>query len=244
MDGEFQQVVLRDPNALGMYSLWFTNPVSFVSGNYGFMGTLEYSSFFHEMGHNFTLNSPANYYYGWKIDGNANAIYSETMANIFAHATAYEILNNTEKYGIDPIVALEIQNSALASFAVTRQGFENYIAKGMQFHSWNNPRTPEDETFDSFMTLVYMFCRHAEESNLGYRVPVQRMMRVLQKFNPDWLALYSPKSNSPQAESFRATLMVAAMSYAFNTDLREEFRNLNFPINDDYYTSILAMVEE
>jgi hypothetical protein len=242
IDGKFQQVVLRDPQAEGMYSLWFTSPVSFASGNYGFMGTPQYSSFFHEMGHNFTLNSPAHYYYGGKIDGSANAIYSETMANIFAHTTAYEILNHAEEYGIDPILALDIQNSAASSIGVTRQGFENYIAGGMQFHSWNNPNTQQDETFDTFMTLAYMFCLHAEDGDNGYRIPAQRMMRVLQKINPDWLSLYSPNANSPQAESFRAALMAAAMSYGFNTDLREEFRNHNFPINDDYYTSILSVM--
>ncbi|MEZ0396883.1 MAG: hypothetical protein ABWK53_10715 [Anaerolineales bacterium] len=244
VDGNFQQVVLRDPRAGGMYSLWFTSPVSFASGDYGFTGSIEYSSFFHEMGHNFTLNTPSHYYYGGKIDGSANAIYSETMANIFAHTTAFEILNHAERYGIDPILALDIQNSAIASIVVTRRGYENYLAGGMQFHSWNNPNTPEDETFNTFMTLAYTFCLHAEDSGVGYRVPAQRMMRVLQRFNPDWLARYSPRYNSDQAESFRATLMVAAMSYGFQTDLRDEFRNLNFPIDDDYYTSILETMED
>ncbi|MFN2303071.1 MAG: hypothetical protein ACK2TV_04995 [Anaerolineales bacterium] len=244
LDGDFQQVVLRDPQAGGMYSLWFTSPVSFASADYGFTGTPQYSSFFHEMGHNFTLNSPSHYYYGGKIDGNANAIYSETMANIFAQTTAYEILNHVEEYGIDAIIALDIQNSAVSSFSVTRQGFENYIAGGTQFHSWNNPDTQEDETFDTFMTLAYMFCLHADESENGYRISAQRMMRVLQKFNPDWLSLYSPRANSTEAESFRATLMVAAMSYGFNTDLREDFRNLGFPVNDDSYTSILGVMED
>jgi hypothetical protein len=242
-DGNFQQVVLRDPQAGGMYSLWFTSPVSFASGDYGFTRTPEYSSFFHEMGHNFTLNSPAQYYYGGRIDGNANAIYSETMANIFAHTTAYEILTRAEEYGIDPIVTVAIKNSAVSSFMVTRNGFEQYVLQGMPFASWNNPNTSDDETFNTFMTLAYIFCRHAEE-NANYLIPAKRMMAILQKFNPEWLSLYSPRLNSPEAESFRATLMVAAMSYGFDSDLREEFRNLNFPINDEYYAMILDAIGE
>jgi hypothetical protein len=94
------------------------------------------------------------------------------------------------------------------------------------------------------MTLAYVFCLHAEESDDGYRIPAQRMMRLLQKFNPAWQSLYGPHTNSLQAESFRATLMVAAMSYGFTTDLREEFRNLNFPVSDDYYTSIMDEMED
>lgn len=81
IDGGFQQCVLRDTNFGGMYSIWYSSPVAFGSGDYGFQGTPQYSSFFHEMGHNFTLNFPATYYYGGKIDGNANAIYSETLAD-------------------------------------------------------------------------------------------------------------------------------------------------------------------
>ncbi|MBN1438443.1 MAG: hypothetical protein JW929_03455 [Anaerolineales bacterium] len=245
VDGRFQQVVLRDPYAGGgMYSLWFTSPVALTSGDYGFTATPQYSSFFHEMGHNFTLNSPADYHYGGKIDGNANAIFSETMANIFAHATAFEILNHTGEYGIDPILALDIQNSAVSSIDVTRWGFYNYLARGKQFHSWDYPNTQPDDTVETFLTLAYVFCLHAEESDGGYRIPAQRMMRLLQKFNPAWQSLYSPHANSLQAESFRATLMVAAMSYGFAADLREEFRNLNFPVSDDYYASIMDAMED
>ena len=90
VDGGFGQRVLRDPAAGGMYSIWYSSPVAFGSADYGFQGTPGYSSFFHEMGHNVTLNFPTAYYYGGKIDGNANAIYSETLAQIFQHATAYE----------------------------------------------------------------------------------------------------------------------------------------------------------
>ena len=77
-------------------------PITIINdGNfsdYGFQGTIEWSSFMHEMGHNFTLNSPADYYYGGKIDGNANAIFSESLAQIFQHATAFEIINNYSDY--------------------------------------------------------------------------------------------------------------------------------------------------
>ena len=100
-DGAFRQVVLQDPDiAGGMYSLWFTTPVSFAATCASMGGTAELPSMFHEMGHNVTLNFPADYHYGGKIDGDANAIYSETMAQIFAHAALYEIINNSDSYGL------------------------------------------------------------------------------------------------------------------------------------------------
>ena len=61
VDGGFRQCVLRDPAAGGMYSIWYSSPVAFGSADYAFQGTPGYSSFFHEMGHNVTLNFPAGY---------------------------------------------------------------------------------------------------------------------------------------------------------------------------------------
>jgi hypothetical protein len=238
----FEQVVLRDPGFSGMYSMWFTNPPSFASGNYGFQGSLQYSSFFHEMGHNFTLNSPAGYYYGGKIDGNANAIYSESMANIYAHTTAYDILNHPTHYGFDYGLSLEIEQSAVASVKTMRNAYENYISTGKEFHSWNDPATPTDETFGTFMTIAYKFCVHAEDSGQGYRIPLKKMVALLQKFNTDWQSRYDQNHNTPEADTFRATLMVAAMSYAFSTDLRAEFRDLNFPISDAIYDELIGVM--
>lgn len=238
----FNQVVLRDASFGGMYSLWFTNPPSFISGNYGFQETIQYSSFFHEMGHNFSLNSPANYYYGGRIDGNANAIFSESMANIFAHATAYQILNNPAAYGLDNDLALEIEQSAAGSIMVIRNAYENYLATGKVFHSWNDPNTPQDETFDTFMTIAFKFCAHAEDAGQGYRTSLKRMMALLQHFNEDWKNSYAQNNDTPEAEAFRATLMVAALSHAFGADLRTEFEDLNFPINDAIYDDLMSSV--
>jgi len=244
VNNSFNQVLLRDPTAGGMYSLWFTNPVSFASGDYGFHGTLEYSSFFHEMGHNMTLNSPADYYYGGKIDGCANAIFSESMAQIFQHATAYEILNSYEKYGLSDDLMAEIKQSAISSIQVLRNAYEGYLRSGMNFRSWNDPSTTEDDTFGTFMTIAYKFCAHAEQAEQGYRTPVKRMMKLLQSFDATLEEQYDQHNNTAQADGFRATLMVTALSYAFSTDLRAEFRNLNFPINDVVYDALYTKVSE
>lgn len=242
-DGRFEQVVLRDPTFdEGMYSLWYTSPASFGVGDYGFQGIIQYSSFFHEMGHNYTLNSPANYYYGGKTDGNANAIFSETMANIFAHATAYEIVNNYETYGISDDLAVDLKQSANSSIKVVRNAYESYLSSGMNFCSWNDPTTPEDETFNTFMTIVHQFCAHAEEAGQGYRTSVKRMMHFLQLFDEDLSRRYDQHNDAPEADTFRATFMVTALSYAFSIDLRTEFRDLNFPISDEVYKELYSLV--
>jgi hypothetical protein len=242
--GGFKQVVLRDPDAGGMYSLWFTSPVSFGAGDYAFGGTIQYSSFMHEMGHNFTLNSPADYYYGGKIDGCANAIYSESMAQIFQHAAAYEIINNAEFYGLSEDLVCDIKYSAISSIQLVRNTYEEYVDGGAHFYSWNNPSTPADETFGTFMTIAYKFFEQAENSGKGYRMPLKRMMKLLQLFNVDLMNRYDRLHNKPAADAFRSTLMVAALSYGFSTDLRPDFEALNFPIDDATYSELIAAAPE
>lgn len=66
--GSFEQVLLRDPKARGMYSVWYTDPICFGVADYGFSGSIQWSSFFHEMGHNVTLNSPADFHWGFRQD--------------------------------------------------------------------------------------------------------------------------------------------------------------------------------
>lgn len=251
--GAFNQVLLRNPNAGGMSSLWFTRPVSFQSGDYGIGSSIQWSSFFHEMGHNVTLNMPAEYFYGGKSDGPANCIFSETMAQIYQHASAYEILNSRlgedNEYGIPADLALEIECSATSAIGVMRNFYQQYISEGMNFCSWNDTSTPEDETLPTFMTLAYRFCLHAEANieevytEAGYRIPLQRMSALLQLWDAELHALWNQWQDDPQADIFRSTLMITAMSYGFNQDLRSEFISLNFPIDDVMYEELLNRME-
>lgn len=242
IDGGFQQCVLRDTNFGGMYSIWYSSPVAFGSGDYGFQGTPQYSSFFHEMGHNFTLNFPAAYIYGERIGGNANAIYSETLAQIFQHATAYELLNHAEQYGLPADLVFDIHQSAHSSISFLRTSYEHYLSSGTNFFSWNDPATPTDGTLDTFMTIAYKFCAHAETAGQGYAIPTRRLMRLLEVFNEDLWQQYDPQTDTPAANEFRATLLVTALSYAFQSDLRSEFRSLQFPISDATYDQLMSLV--
>ncbi len=233
IDGGFNQVVLLDPGlAGGMYSLWYTNPVAFGAGPTAFSGLLPYSSFFHEMGHNVTLNTPAIFYYGGKIDGPANAIYSETMAQIVAHVTAYGIVNQGTMLGLSCDLVFDIRQDALQTASFIRQQFDTYVNTSMPFASWNVPATPTDETFGTFMTLAYIFLNHAQARGAGFSVPLRRMMALLQNTANVSLILSVRTTNSPAADSIRATLMVAAISYAFEEDLSSEFQALNFPVDN------------
>lgn len=248
INGKFQQVMLRDSAVGGAYAIWYSSPVAFGVGDAYLIEPIGYSSLFHEMGHNFTLNTPATYYYGGKIDGVANAIYSEVMAQIFQHATGYELINNYKMYGLSDDLMFNIRSDVISSIEWVRSSYNHYVSTGKKFTSWNNPNTPADETFDTFMTIAYKFMEQAENMGQGYKNPVKRMMGMLQGFSSNWEQRYSPLSNTAAADTFRATLMVAAVSFGFGKDLRNDFRNLNFPISDLVYNelnnSVTSIYEE
>lgn len=240
-EGGFRQVLLRDERSNGMYSLWYTHPVAFVSGDYGFRDSIQYSSFFHEMAHNYVLNTPSVYSYGKKIDGNANAIITEATAQIFQHATAVELINNYEEYGLSGDLVFELKQNAISTMLLVRNAYEEYIDSGMDFCSWNKPGTANDETLNTFMVIAYKFFTYAE--NKGYKTAVKRMIKFLQIFDADIKRRYAPDEDSEQADTFRSTFMIAALSYAFSSDLRQEFKRIKFPVDDKIYEELRARLE-
>jgi len=231
-NGEFRQVALSHKGFPGMYSLWFTTPVAFGVGGDSLRGAIPYSMFIHEMGHNFTLNCPARFCFGGKIDGCANAIFSESMAQIFTYATVYELVNNAEAYDLGADVVADIKRDANVTMRVVRASFDTYLKQGRRFRSWNDPGTKEDETLGSFMTVAYKFFEQAEKGIEGYGGPLKRMMALLRTFDDEMLAQYDPGHDTKEAEAYRATMMVAALSHAFGKDLRKDFRELKFPVRD------------
>jgi hypothetical protein len=82
---------------------------------------------------------------------------------------------------------------------------------------------------------------HAEQVQT-YILPLTRTMRLLRTLRQDLLNEYAPTANTSAAATFRATLMVAALSYGFQTDLRAEFRALNFPIDDARFVSLYTSI--
>jgi len=239
VDGGFRQVLLRDPDAGGMYSIWYSAPVAFGVGDCGFSGPLQWSSFLHEMGHNATLNFPAGYHYGGKIDGNANAIFSETMAQVFQHAAIYELLNAPAAMGMSEPLREDIANSGRQSISLLRRFHDDYVAAGKPYASWNDPVTPGDETLGTFGTLGFLFCKHAEDAGKGYMLPCRRLMRLLCLFDEGMRDRYDQAHDTPEASAFRASLFAAGLSWAFDADLRGELRALNFPVDDNVYEELV-----
>jgi hypothetical protein len=230
-----RQVVLKQTQFGGCGSLWFTDPVSFVCHPSYLSNQVDFSSLLHELSHNLTLNSPANYRFGGKTDGPMNAIVSETLANIFQHATIHIILNTEGHFGLSDELCQQLRECGIRSVGVIREAHRKYVADPRQYTTYNDPATPHDDAFNTFMTVAYVFCDLAEKRG-EYRTPLKRMMRLMQTFSPSDHERFQQRAN----ETFRATFLIAALSYSFDTDLRGRFRQLNFPVSDEIYAELLA----
>ena len=233
--GGLGQVVLSQPGFGGACSLWFTKPVCTAANPTYLSDPSGTSSLFHEMGHNITLNSPARYRFGGKTDGPMSTVVSETLAQTMQHATAYELLNQPGQYGLPANITEAIGRSAQEAFGVTSRAYREYVEKSCPYATIQSggPGEP-DRTFGTFMAVAYEFVRMADERR-DFRKPLQRMMALLQTFNERDHRRFQERDS----EAFRGTLMVAALSYGFNTDVRPTFRHLRFPVDDNIYRELI-----
>ena len=241
-NGKFEQYALRDTAFSGAYALWYSRPVTFGIGNGFVQGSdSDFSSMYHEMGHNFTLNFPANFIYGGKIDGPANAFYSEAMAQVFQYAVGYEIINNYQKYGLDDQLLFKFKSLFFNGVSRLRGTYTEYVNEGMRFNTFNTTDARRNrDVFQTFLSVPYKFYEYAEQQGKGYRQPIKRLTQFLSRFNADWQKRYDQFNDTPAGNSFRATLMVAAMSYAFEKDLRADFRAINYPVSDTDFAYLNA----
>jgi hypothetical protein len=238
-NGTFTMTMLKVTDFSGGASFWYTTPMS-MGFSQNVLG--QWFVLFNELGKNTTLNTPTTFPFGGHTDGNASEIYSETLGDIFSYASGYELINHAAFYGIGPDVATDIGNSMLAGAASLRATFDAYLRAGAPFNSWNPYNGGLDPTLGAVTALSWKFIEHAERRGQGFWLPTKRLMTLLQTFNSSMLAMYAPQANTVAAANFRATLMVTAISYAFSEDLRDEFRGLNFPVDDAIYAQLMAFV--
>lgn len=242
--GQFAHMVGSQSSFPGSgMSLWFTQPPSSVFGA-SFLGDkVPWSSILHEMGHAATLNFPRGYRFGGRIDGNANAIYSEAMAQIFQHVTAHELVVRAADFGLSPELVLDVSSDARSTLQWLKSQYDGYVANGMPFATWNDPGTPHDETLPVFSTLAYVFLHEAFLSGSGYREPTRRMAGLLSAFSPMDRVRWDPQNNTVSASVFRSTLMVAAMSFGLNRDMRGRMNALGFPVNALMHEELLVRAQ-
>ncbi len=224
-----RQVVARSEEGYGC-SLWFLEPATVACATKMVGPSPDWSSLFHEMGHNVTLNTPAACHLGGKTDGPMSAIASESLAQILQHATAALLCADAERTGLSPDLRDLIWACALRTTVPLVEGARRYEREGMCFRSRDLPETPTDETLPSFMHLGREFLLLADETG-EIRLATKRLMAAVETWSP----ADTERWQQPENEVFRATFLVAAMSHGVGRDLREHFRARGYPVDDTLY---------
>ena len=154
-EGKFEQYMFWDSLVPGAYALWSTKPAAIGAGDVLTKGGVDYSSLYHEMGHNYTLNSPATFFFGGKTDGRASPFFSESMAQLFQYATGYEVINNYQKYGLDEIMLVKYKANFSDGVARLRGSYQEYVKDGMRFATWSKvPGYSYNDSKDAFLTFL------------------------------------------------------------------------------------------
>lgn len=236
----FRQLIFNGGYNIGGYSLWYTDPPSLAINPDGLKGSVWWGIIGHELAHNYTLNYPGTYHIGGRIDGQANAIYSETMARIIAMSMGHDLINRHDEYGISPELTGLIRNDFVNGFKGMHNDYLKYLDAGKPFNSWNNPGTTVDETYLTFNALSFEFLIRAEQTEHTVAYHAKRMMEFFSHFNASWELRYDRLNQSEEGNIFRSTMMTAAISFALNDDLRDEFRDLGFPVSDDIFNDLIA----
>jgi hypothetical protein len=242
--GSFNQVALHGVTYEGGSSFWYTANPTFGVGD-GFLSATRvgWGTFAHEMGHGFTLNSPATYRMGGRTDGNGSGVLTETLARIFEYVTCSLLANNAAAYGIPDDVAAEIFATEAEKFRGSLKTSAFQIAQGLTKPSgWNDPATSVDETAATFDALTWKFFESTDWDGADYRTATKRLMWFLQHWSPSWNARFDATNGATTASTFRITLMSAAVAYGVGKDLRADFAAWGFPIDITVWNELMATV--
>jgi len=214
----FRQAVLRDPAFGGAYSLWFTTPVSFAASDAYFQPrpatrscSMRWAQLLAERARSVPLR--------WQERRARSAISTRLWRRCSARH-GVRVGQQRARYGL-PAISRRNRGQRARSARIVRSSFDAYVSAGMPFAAWDDQATPATSRSEPSCGGTSV-PRHAEQAK-SYLVPLSRVMRLLRTFNQQMLAQYDPYTDSVAASTFRRTLMVAALSYGFQEDLRAEF---------------------
>jgi len=182
-------------------------------------GTPQFSVFFHEMGHNFTLENPRLTQFLFAGSSNSNWAYFEVLASNVATHVALTLQARRAEWDVQQ----QVLDYLMPIYHVdTTPDLDTYVANGADY-SQLNPSVVYDlmlkgyhaggpETFHRFYTI----------------------------FRP----VYSSLPLAPTSDAEQATFFAAAVSAAAKTDMREQFRTeWGFPIIDAYYDAVYPQLQ-
>ncbi|WP_460024490.1 hypothetical protein [Infirmifilum sp. SLHALR2] len=181
-------------------------------------GSPQWGVYFHEMGHDFLLGG------GSKVaqffSGSKGWVYSEALATALGMYVAKTLEAKQSLFNIPDDILENIKNSVW-HFGQT-PSLNEYLRRGARY---------DDITPDILDEIIDIIC-----TRYGYD--------SLRRFFSLLLPRDAPFTFTLDSDAKQATLFVAAMSAATGADLRREFKQWGFPVDDEFYVAIWSEVNQ
>ena len=174
--------------------------------------------YFHEMGHDFTLegNKPGQFFFG---GANHTFVYVEGLASALGMYAAKMMKVRSSALNISDYVMITLMS--LWHFGST-PNLDAYVKNGAHY---------DEMTPDVLDEMIDVIC-----TKYGYD--------SLYKFYSLFLPRDVPFTFTIDSDVKQATVFVAALSAATGVDLRTQFKEWGFPIDDSFYSRIWNEVNQ
>ena len=209
----------------------FTTPSGLKLGDPAFPGLYSgnprWEVLAHEQGHNFFGGTSAFY----SVLAVPSPFLQESLAVASAFYTYHDIVQNKNTYGIDDISISSLNFDFTNGRMYQQTMFNKYIQEGKNFDA---SQVLTSQALD-FKMITY-----------GETYGWQNFQRLARAFENDMSSRVTFQRDGVSPTE-RSTYVIAALSVAFGKDFRQEFRDLNFPIDDvlfgECYATITSYVE-
>lgn len=151
-----------------------------------------------------------------------------SMAAISSYYSYRNILNNPDTYGIEDLTRESLDVDFLEALEYEEMLYENYVSMGKNFDV-------EKESTSAALT-VKMF-------EFGEAYGWDHFKKLARAFE-DGISDRIIFKNGIITDTDRSTFIIAALSASFELDLRQEFYDLSFPIDEDLYQSIYPAIHD
>ncbi len=182
----------------------------------------------HEMSHNFW--NAENFFYTLARPG---PFLQESTSVLTAEYTYQMIKANTSHYGLSTEAFNSMQRVFLQEREYQKSRYEEYVRLG-------NPYS-QDESGLNYAVLTSQALDY-KMFMIGDTYGWEKFSRFNQAFSSDLKENFTFwKDGVSDAEE--TTYTIAALNVAFGRDFRSEFKNLNFPIDDNFYSQIYPVIK-
>lgn len=252
--------ILRDKNkdTSSFYAGWTDNPPCIKLGREASLirrdGFPYWPYFFHEMGHIFSLNAIGeNSYYLGRIQSKTSNFLTDTTACMYAAVACQEMIAQSNKYNIPYLLEIIFTEQYEEEKSVQKKGYDNYTdgyfyccgqkSKPMNyFNKVTEERCGPEEKECDIRALItqqaadYVYIQKAEDAD-NFNDSLKEYMKIIKniKDEKEISFLKYDKDNEEELEcsnQHRASLYAAAVSKGLGIDLRQTYKDLEFPIDD------------